>query len=219
MAEAARELGLQYLGIADHSRSSFQANGLDARRLLAQVAEIKTLNQRYADEGTDFRVFAGTECDLHKDGTLDFPDDVLAQLDYVVVSIHQAFTLPEAEMTARVVRAMENPHVTIMGHLTGRLLLRRESYALDIPAVLDAAARTKTVIELNSNPYRLDMDWRWWKLAKERGVKCAINPDAHRVEGFADLWYGVSQARKGWLEKSDVVNCLGRAEVERALTD
>ncbi len=156
MAEAARDLGFQYLGIADHSRSSFQANGLDARRLLAQVAAIRALNQRYADEGADFRVFAGTECDLHKDGTLDFPDDVLAQLDYVVVSIHQAFTLPEAEMTARILRAMENPHVTILGHLTGRLLLRRDSYAVDIPAVIEAAARTKTVIELNANPYRLD---------------------------------------------------------------
>lgn len=217
MADAARELGFQYLGIADHSKSSFQANGLDARRLLAQVAAIRRLNARYADEGINFRLFAGTECDLHKDGTLDFPDDVLAQLDYVVVSIHQAFTLPEAEMTARIVRAMVNPHVTMVGHLTGRLLLRREAYAVDIPAVLDAAARTHTVIELNANPYRLDMDWRWWKLAKEKGVRCAINPDAHRVEGFRDLWYGVSQARKGWLERGDVVNCLPLAEVEAAL--
>ena len=217
MAGAARALGLQYLGIADHSQASFQANGLDARRLLAQRKEIAALNQRYADDGEEFRLFAGVECDLHKDGSLDFPDDVLAQLDYVVVSVHSAFQLPEAEMTARIVGALENPHVTMLGHLSGRLLLTREAYALDIPAVIDAAARTGTIIELNANPYRLDMDWRWWKRAKERGVKCAINPDAHRTTGLDDLWYGVTQARKGWLERGDVVNCLPLGKIEKAL--
>ncbi len=217
MAEAARSLGLQYLGIADHSKASFQANGLDARRLLAQRQEIDALNRRYADEGTEFRLFAGVECDLHKDGSLDFPDDVLAQLDYVVVSVHSAFQLPEAEMTARIVGALQNPHVTMLGHLTGRLLLTREPYAVDIPAVIDAAAATGTVIELNANPRRLDMDWRWWKRAKERGVKCAINPDAHRTTGLEHLWFGVTQARKGWLEREDVINCLPLGKIEKAL--
>ncbi|MBV9657639.1 MAG: DNA polymerase/3'-5' exonuclease PolX [Verrucomicrobia bacterium] len=217
MAGGARALGLQYLGIADHSKSSFQANGLDAGRLLAQRAEIDALNARYRHEGVDFRLFSGVECDLLKDGSLDFPDDVLAQLDYVVVSVHNAFTLPEAEMTARIIRALENPHVTMLGHLTGRLLLSREGYAVDVPAVIDAAARTDTIIELNANARRLDMDWRWWKRAKERGVKCAINPDAHRVSGLQDLWFGVAQARKGWLERADVVNCLPLGKIEKAL--
>ena len=222
MADAARDLGMQYFGIADHSKSSFQANGLDARRLLAQGEAIKKLNAQYAaesggKEGGAFRLFAGVECDSMKDGTLDFPDEVLAQLDYVVVSVHGSFSLPEAEMTRRLIRAIENPYVTMLGHLTGRLLLERESYAVDIPAVLDAAAATGTIIELNASPWRLDMDWRWWHLAREKGVKCAINPDAHRTEGLQDLWFGVAQARKGWLTRGDVVNCLPLGQVEEAL--
>ncbi len=222
MADAARELGMQYLGIADHSKSSFQANGLDARRLLAQGEAIKKLNAQYAAEGRGkkggaFRLFAGVECDSMKDGTLDFPDEVLAQLDYVVVSVHGSFSLPEAEMTRRLIRAIENPYVTMLGHLTGRLLLERESYAVDIPAVLDAAAATGTIIELNASPWRLDMDWRWWHLAREKGVKCAVNPDAHRTDGLQDLWFGVAQARKGWLTRGDVVNCLPLGQVEAAL--
>ena len=125
------------------------------------------MNAQFAkEEGGKFRLFAGVECDIHKDGTLDFADEVLAQLDYVVVSVHGSFQLPEAEMTARLIRAMENPYVTMMGHLTGRLLLAREGYALDIPAVIDAAAATGTIIELNANSRRLDMDWRWWHLAQ-----------------------------------------------------
>ena len=221
MAGAARDLGMQYLGIADHSRSSFQANGLDARRLLAQVEDIRQLNARFRAEGGGkdgaFRLFAGVECDSLKDGTLDFPDEVLAELDYAVVSVHGSFSLSEAEMTRRLIRAIENPYVTMLGHLTGRLLLERESYALDIPAVLDAAAATGTIIELNANPWRLDMDWRWWHLAREKGVRCAINPDAHRTEGLQDLWFGVAQARKGWLTRGDVVNCLPLGQVEETL--
>ena len=218
MAAAAHDLGLQYLGIADHSRSSFQANGQDERRLAQQGEAIRRLNAKYrAEGGGEFRVFAGVECDLLKDGTLDFSDEVLATLDYVVVSVHASFTLPEAEMTRRLIRAIENPYVTMMGHLTGRLLLEREGYAVDVPAVLDAAAATGTIIELNASPWRLDMDWRWWHLAREKGVRCAINPDAHRVEGLQDLWFGVAQARKGWLTRGDVVNCLPLGQVEAAL--
>lgn len=208
MAHAAQELGLQYLGIGDHSKSSFQANGQDAARLAAQRGEIARLNAGYKRDGTNFRLFAGVECDLLKDGALDFSDEVLAALDYVVASIHASFTLPQAEMTRRIIRALENPYVTMLGHLTGRLLLERDGYAVDVPAVIDAAAATGTIIELNANAWRLDMDWRWWHLAREKGVKCAINPDAHRTDGLQDLWFGVSQARKGWLTRGDVVNCL-----------
>ncbi len=204
MAAAARELGLQYLGIADHSKASFQANGLDAARLAAQCAEIDALNA----ESPGFRLFKGTECDILKDGSLDFPDEVLATLDYVVASVHSSFTLGEAEMTARLIRAMENPHVTMLGHLTGRLLLRREPYAVNIPAVIEAAAATGTIIELNADPHRLDLDWRWWRLAKEKGVRCSINPDAHSVGGLQNLFFGIGAARKGWLTRKDVVNCL-----------
>lgn len=205
MADAARDLGLQYLGIADHSKSSVQANGLDAARLAAQRAEIDRLNATF-DDG--FRLLAGVECDILRDGSLDFPDDVLASLDYVVASVHGSFSLGEAEMTARLIRAMENPHVTMLGHVTGRLLLAREGYAVDIPAVLEAAAATGTIVELNASPRRLDLDWRWWRLAKEKGVQCAINPDAHSVRGLQDLAFGVRLARKGWLTRDDVVNCL-----------
>lgn len=214
MAAAARELGLEYLGITDHSKSSFQANGLDAKRLLAQVDAIAELNRQY---GGDFRLFAGLECDILRDGRLDFPDEVLARLDYVVASVHASFTQPEAEMTRRIIRALENPYVTMLGHATGRLLLAREPYQVDLGEVIRAAAATRTIIELNANPRRLDMDWRFWKLAKEQGVKCAINPDAHSTQGLQDLWFGVLSARKGWLTSEDVVNCLPRSEIPRVL--
>ena len=213
MADAAMEIGLEYLGIADHSKSSFQAHGLSEEQLLAQVAEIRNLNASY----NGFRLLAGTECDILKDGALDFSDEILAQLDYVVASVHSSFTQSEADMTKRLIRAMENPHVTMLGHLTGRVLLTRESYAVDIPAIIEAAAATGTIIELNASPYRLDMDWRWWQLAKEKGVKCAINPDAHHTSGLQHLWFGVALARKGWLEKSDVVNCLPLEKIEAVL--
>jgi len=214
MAAAAQELGLQYLGIADHSKSSFQARGLEADRLLAQVAEIRALNATF--DGV-FRIFAGSEVDILKDGTLDFADEVLVELDYVVASVHSSFTLSSEEMTARIIRAMENPYVTMLGHLTGRLLLARDSYALDIPAVIEAAARTGTMIELNASPYRLDMDWRWWPLAKEKGVRCVINPDAHHAEHLRFLHYGIGIARKGWLTRGDVVNCLPLGQIENVI--
>jgi DNA polymerase (family 10) len=213
MVAAAKELGLEYLGIADHSKASFQANGLDEKRLAAQVARIAELNAA----ASDFRIFAGTECDILKDGLLDFADEVLATLDYVVASIHSSFTMPEAEMTKRIIRAMENPLVTMLGHLTGRLLLSREPYQVNIPAILDAAAATGTIIELNASPRRLDMDWRWWPLAREKGVKCAINPDAHSTAGLQDLIFGVGIARKGWLTKNDVINTLPLTRIEAVL--
>ena len=214
MAAAAEELGLQYLGIADHSKSSFQAHGLDADRLLAQVAEIHALNDAH---GPGFKVFTGSEVDILKDGSLDFPDEILGQLDYCVASVHSVFNLSEAEMTARIIKAISNPHVTMLGHLTGRLLLSREPYAVDIPAVIEAAAATGTIIELNCSPWRLDMDWRWWPLAKEKGVKCAINPDAHHTAQLSHLWFGIGAARKGWLTRDDVVNTVPLGKIEAVL--
>ncbi len=213
MAAAAEELGLQYLGIADHSRSSIQAHGLDEARLRAQGAEIRRLNQ----ERDGFRIFTGVECDILRDGSLDFPDETLAELDFVVASIHSAFNLPEAEMTQRVIKAISNSHVTMIAHPTGRLLLKRQPYAIDIPAILEAAADTGTWIEINAAPKRLDLDWRWWRLAKEKGVKCVINPDAHRVDRLQELVFGVGIARKGWLTKEDVVNCLPLGKIENEL--
>jgi DNA polymerase (family 10) len=215
MADAAHDLGLQYLGIADHSKSSFQAHGLDENRLLEQVEEIRTLNAEWKGE---FKLFTGTEVDVHKDGSLDFSDEVLAQLDYVVASVHAIFNLPEAEMTTRVIKAISNPHVTMLGHLTGRLLLQREGYVVDVPAIIDAAAETGTIIELNASPWRLEMDWRWWPLAKKKGVKCAINPDAHHTSQLHHLWYGVGAARKGWLTREDVVNTLPLGQIEKVLS-
>lgn len=217
MAEAALELGLQYLGIADHSKSSFQANGLDETRLRVQIAEIRTLNRRFRDEGVTFRLLAGSEVDILKDGSLDYDDELLGELDYVVASVHNAMTLSEAAMTERLVRAASHPRVTMLGHLTGRLLLEREPYAVDIPAVIEACAEHGTVIELNCNPWRLDLDWRWWKQAKEKGVKCAINPDAHRTSQLGFLAFGVRLARKGWLAREDVINTLDLAGIESFL--
>lgn len=217
MAAAAIEHGLQYLGIADHSKASFQANGLDESRLRAQIAEIRALNARFREEGVKFRLFAGSEVDILKDGSLDYDDDLLGELDYVVASVHNAMTLPEAAMTERLIRAVSHPRVTMLGHLTGRLLLEREPYAVDIPAVIEACAEHGTVIELNCNPWRLDMDWRWWKYAVSKGVKCAINPDAHRTSQLEYLAFGVRLARKGWLRREDVINTLDLAAVEEWL--
>jgi DNA polymerase (family 10) len=213
MVTAAQELGLEYLGIAEHSKSSIQAHGIDATKLRAQIAAIRKLNKKF----NDFRVFAGVECDVLRDGKLDFEDEILAELDFAVASIHSVFNLPEAEMTKRIIRAIENPFITILGHPTGRLLLKRDPYLVDVPAVLEAAAATGTWIELNAAPKRLDLDWRWWPLAKEKGVKCVINPDAHRTDRLQDLWFGVGVARKGRLTKSDVMNCLPLGKIESAL--
>lgn len=214
MAEAARDLGLSYLGIADHSKSSFQANGLYPDRVMKQMAEIETLNRSF---GGVFRIFAGSEVDILKDGSLDFEDSLLAKLDYVVASVHNAFTLSEEEMTKRIIRAIENEHVTMLGHMTGRLLLKRKPYALNVDKIIDCAAETGTVIELNCNPRRLDMDWRHWRKARDKGVKCSINPDAHRVEQLQFLSFGTRLARKGWLRKGDVVNTMSLAEMTQWL--
>ncbi|MEI6713140.1 MAG: DNA polymerase/3'-5' exonuclease PolX [Verrucomicrobiota bacterium] len=216
MVEAACDHGLQYIGISDHSVSSVQAHGLDSERLLQQVARIQELNSEYAP---DFRIFSGVECDILKDGSLDYSDDILSQLDFVVASVHASFTLSQAEMTNRIIKAISNPYVTMLGHMTGRLLLAREAYQVDIPAIIEAAAATGTVIELNANPYRLDMDWRWWPLAKEKGVRCSINPDAHHTDQLQFIWNGIGIARKGWLTKEDVINTLPLGKIEAFLKE
>lgn len=200
------DLGLAYWAITDHSKSSFQANGLEANRLRQQIAEIRVLNEKAAARGSDFRLLTGTEVDILKD-RLDFDDDVLAELDVVVASLH----IPsnnEAENTRRLIRAAENPYVHMLGHLTGRLLLEREPYPVNLSAVMDACAATGTWIELNCNPYRFDLDWRHWPQAKSKGIKCVINPDAHRNEHAGFLRLGAGIARKGWLQKTDVINSL-----------
>ncbi|MGJ8632526.1 MAG: DNA polymerase/3'-5' exonuclease PolX [Luteolibacter sp.] len=213
MVEEAMDLGLQYLGISDHSKSSFYANGLDEERLLKQVEAIRELEKTLGG----FRIFAGSEVDILKDGSLDFSDDVLAELDFCVASVHSVMNLDEATMTERLCRAMENEHVTMLGHMTGRLLLKRDSYAVDHQKVIDCAAATRTVIELNCSPKRLDMDWRWWKRARDKGVLCSINPDAHRRDGLHNLGVGVRVARKGWLRREDVLNTKSVGEVAEFL--
>ena len=214
MAEAATDLGLQYLGISDHSKSSVQANGLSDEELLQQVKEIKDFNDRNNNELT---IFSGVECDILKDGSLDYNESVLSQLDYCIASVHSSFSMTENEMTKRVIKAIESPHVTMIGHLTGRLLLLRKPYDINVSKIIDACAKNNTIIEINANPRRLDMDWRWWKKAKDKGVKCSINPDAHKIEHFQYLHFGVNIAQKGWLESSDVVNCLPVDEVKKLL--
>ena len=213
MADEARELGLDYLGIADHSKSSFQANGLNEERLGEQIEMIAALNAQLKD----FHVFSGSEVDILKDGRLDFADDVLARLDYVVASVHNVLNQEEDEMTKRVIRAMENEYVTMLGHATGRLLLQREPSKINLEKIIDCAARTGTWIELNSSTWRMDLDWRWWHRARDQGVKCVINPDAHRISQFATLRHGVTMARKGWLRRDDVMNTFPLEKIKKAL--
>ena len=213
MAQAAAEFGLEWLGIADHSKSSFQANGLDVKRLEKQIEEIQSLNSKKPK----CTLLSGTECDILKGGNLDFPDSLLKELDYVVASVHSGFTSDEKEMTDRIIRAIENPHVTCLGHLTGRLLLEREAYPVNIPKILDAAAANGTWIELNANPWRLDLDWRWWHKARDLGILCCINPDAHKTSHLRFLDFGVTLARKGWLRAQDVVNTRTLAQLRKLL--
>src|SRR5436190_6154987 len=208
VAAYAHNLGCAYWAITDHSKSSFVANGLDAKRLREQLKAVKKINEQFAEEGNDFRLLTGSEVDILADGKLDFADDLLADLDVVIASVHQGFSHSEAEMTKRIIRAAQNPYVHVLGHLTGRLLLEREPYKVNQHAVIDACAETGTWIELNANPYRFDLDWRLWPYARAKGVKCVINCDAHRNEHAGFLRLGAGIARKGWLSKADVINTL-----------
>lgn len=211
-----QELGLAYWAITDHSRASYQANGLDPKRLREQIKAVAVVNERMADEESAFRLLTGTEVDVLKDG-LDFPDELLAELEVVVASLHVPGS-SEAENTKRLVRAAENPFVHMLGHPSGRLLLERDAYKINLDAVIEACAATGTWIELNASPYRFDLDWRLWQRATAQGVKCVINCDAHRLEHAGFLRLGAGIARKGWLTKKDVVNALPLDALRRQLT-
>lgn len=220
MAAAARERGWSYLGLGDHSRSAGYAGGLSPAKVREQQSEIDALNAAMAtDGGPPFRLFKGIESDILADGSLDYPADVLASFDYVVGSVHSGFRMAGEEMTARIVAAVRNPALTILGHPTGRLLLRREGYAVDVRAVVEAAAEAGVVIEINANPNRLDLDWRDVRYALELGVLIAINPDAHSVRELDNVAFGVNMARKAGLAPSRVLNCWSLEEVESYLAE
>ena len=214
MTEEADARGWEYLGISDHSKSSFQANGLDEERLHKQVNAIRELN-----ESGRFRchVFAGSEVDILSGGKLDFDDADLEILDYVVASVHNGLTQDEETMTARIIKAIEHPMVTMLGHVSSRLLLKREASKINIQKIIDAAIAHNTIIEINANPMRLDMDWRYWRKAVEKGLLCAINPDAHAIQHFDFQLAGVNSARKGWLTGKNVLNTRSLIEVKEYL--
>lgn len=202
MVARAREMGFAYIGISDHSQSAHYARGLSVDRIRAQHREIEALQQRYPE----IRIFKGIESDILPDGSLDYPDEVLASFDFVIASVHSHLRMSREEMTRRVLRALSHPATTMLGHPTGRLLLSREEMGLDLETVLQAAARYGVVVELNANPYRLDLDWRWCQRARTLGVRVSINPDAHHLEGLEEVSYGIGIARKGWLESHQVFN-------------
>src|SRR5205085_1866971 len=202
MAAAAREAGLEYIAITDHSQSLAMANGLDERRALAHAARIRAVDA----EGLGVRLLAGIECDIKGDGTLDLADDCLAALDIVVASVHSAFNLERQEMTDRVLRAIDNRYVDILGHPTGRMLLKRQAYPIDIEAVATAAARGGVAIEINSQAHRLDLHDAHARLARDRGVQIVISSDAHSRHALAYTRWGVTMARRAWLQAGDVLN-------------
>ena len=213
MVEGAQALGYEYIGISDHSRTAFYAHGLEIERIKRQHQEIDALQKKIRG----IRIFKGIESDILPDGSLDYPNDVLETFDFVIASIHSRFNMSESEMTARVLRAIENPYVTILGHPTGRLLLSRNPFALNMNKIIDAAAEHGVTIELNANPHRLDLDWRLGKQVKQKGVQICINPDAHSMEGLKVVPIGIGIARKGWFSKEDVLNTLSKAEMEQYL--
>lgn len=210
MAEYCKSLGYEYLGISDHSRTAFYAGGLDIEKVMKQQGEIDQLNQELAP----FKIFKGIESDILGDGSLDYPEEVLASFDFVVASVHSILNMDVRRATDRLIRAISNPYTTILGHPTGRLLLRREGYPIDHRAVIDACAAHNVVIEINANPWRLDLDWRWIRYAMDQGVKLSINPDAHEMDGYSDMKYGVLIGRKGGLTKEMTLNTLTGEEID-----
>lgn len=209
MTEAALARGYAYYGVCDHSQSLAIAGGLSIEEVYAQQEEIRALNEAYGDR---LRVFSGTECDILSDGSLDYPDDVLATFDLVVAAIHTRFEMSEKEATDRLVRAIEHPRATILAHPTGRLLLKRKGYPVRHEKVIDACAANGVALELNANPYRLDIDWRWIRYATERGVLISINPDAHAIGQLDYMKIGVLVARKGWLAPEQCLNARSLEE-------
>lgn len=211
MAVYCKGLGYQYLGICDHSKSAFYANGLQPERILKQHEEIDALNSKLGP----FRIFKGIESDILTDGSLDYPDEILKSFDFIVASIHSGLRMDKEKATQRLLKAIENPYTTILGHPTGRLLLAREGYPIDHQKIIDACAANGVIIELNANPYRLDLDWRYIPYALNKNVLISINPDAHRMEGYHDMHYGVCVARKGGLTKSSTFNTFSLEEIEK----
>ena len=210
MAEATRVRGYQYFGVADHSRSAHYARGLSIDEIAAQQAEIDDLNRK---NGGHFRILRGIESDILADGSLDYPDEVLANFDFVVASVHSRFRLDREAQTERIIRAVMNPRTTILGHMTGRQLLRRPGYDVDIPRVLAACARHGVAVEINANPWRLDLDWRWHQTALDLGCMMSVNPDAHSTREIDLMHWGVEMARKGGVPKARVLNCLSLAKI------
>lgn len=206
MSQACQDINLSYLGMSDHSQTAVYANGLKNEDIDIQHQEIDKLNHN-----SEFQIFKGIESDILKDGSLDYEDHVLEKFDFVIASVHQRFKADKGEMTDRLVKVLKNPHTTMLGHLSGRLLLSRPEYEFDVSEIIKMASQYNRIIEINANPHRLDMDWRHLSQAKKLGVKISINPDAHSTSGFDDLKYGVMMARKGGLTKDDVLNtlCLG----------
>jgi DNA polymerase (family X) len=210
---AARERGWKYLGLSDHSQSAYYAGGLKPPDLDRQKAELEEVRRSHPD----FTLFWGTESDILGDGSLDYPDEVLQDFDFVIASVHSQFHLSREGMTRRFIQAMTNFHCTMLGHVSGRLLLAREPYEVDLEQILEFAGQHQVMVEINASPYRLDLDWRWLRRAKDLGVLISINPDAHSLEGLDDVAYGVITARKGWLEPPEVLNTYPAKEVASLL--
>ena len=204
MADYCKELGYEYLGICDHSKTAVYANGLDIDKVLQQQNEIDTLNSSYQN----FKILKGIESDILNDGSLDYENDILKTFDFIVASVHSNLKMNEEKATERLIKAIENPYTSILGHPTGRLLLARQGYPINHKKVIDACAANKVSIELNAHPYRLDIDWRWIPYCLNKGVMISINPDAHHKEGYHDMYYGVCAARKGILFKEMCLNSL-----------
>jgi DNA polymerase (family X) len=218
MAQHCKDLGFEYFGIADHSKTATYAKGLPIERVEMQWREIDELNIIMAGNALKpFKILKGIESDILGDGSLDYPNDILAKFDYIVASVHSNLKMTEEKAMSRLIPAIENPFTTILGHPTGRLLLERAGYPINHQKIIDACAANGVVIEINASPYRLDIDWRWIYYAMEKGVMLSINPDAHKMEGFQDMHYGVANARKGGLLKSMTFNALTLAEIEQFL--
>lgn len=215
MATFVKEMGFQYLAISDHSRAAVYAGGLSVERIKAQHVEIDLLNEKLKP----FKIFKGIESDILADGSLDYPDDVLATFDFVIASIHSRFSQTKEEMTARIIKALENPYTTLLAHPTGRLLLEREPFEVDLEKVILSAVNNNVIIEINANPKRLDLDWSYLRFAKESELKFAISPDAHTRNGVLNIHYGVLMAKKGRLKKEDFINCLDIKDFENYLTN
>jgi DNA polymerase (family 10) len=209
MADYCHQLGYQYFGICDHSKTAIYANGLTADRIAEQHAEIERLNVSYSN----FKILKGIESDILNDGSLDYPEDILKTFDFVVASVHSNLKMTEEKATERLIKAIENPYTSILGHPTGRLLLARSGYPINHKKVIEACAANKVSMELNAHPYRLDIDWRWIPYCLEKGVMISINPDAHHKEGFHDMYYGTCIARKGMLNKENCLNALPLEEL------